>query len=315
MSDLKKSLLSGAAGIDLNTKTVSAPMPTRPVGQPQLHGPRVMLSLPSGRTWEARTATAVAGLATYSALHGIQIGIANLEGSMITKQRNDLVQMAIDQNMDYIMWIDTDMIMPPDALLRLLAHDKQVVGATYNKRVPPYETLGRLKGERPEDLRKGGLFEAEAMPGGFMLVKTDVYRRIGWPYYWETYQWPGDSGVGSLKEYLRNSWHETVPDVALNELDKCLVLSSWLQAQYADDKTRPRWNYYSEDLNFCRKLIKHGIEMYCDLSLTFQMVHLGTLEVTCQPPPEPPESEVSDKVIAKNPDELSQGELDAILEV
>ena len=309
MSDLKSSLLNGSAAKHLNEGIVPPPkaaisqhnVPPRP-GPP---GPRVMLALPSGRTWEARTATAVAGLATYSALHGVQIGIANLEGSMITKQRNDLVKMAIDQNMEYMMWIDTDMLMPPDALLRLLRHDRSVVGATYNKRVPPFETLGRLKGPKPEDIGQGGVHEAELMPGGFMLVKTEVYRRIGWPYYWETYQWPGDTGVDALKTYLRNCFYDSPPEHILDELDRNEELGKWLQAQHDDDKTRPRWDYYSEDLNFCRKLRKHNIKLFCDLSLTFQMVHLGTMEVTCKPPPVEP--------LPQNPEALTLSELESII--
>lgn len=282
MSGIKQALLNGAAGMNLNAQITEAPVPA-PTGKPMM-GPKVMIGLPSGRTWEARTATAVAGLATYSALHGVQIAIANLEGSMISKQRNDLVKMAIDAGMDYLLFVDTDMIMPPDALMRVLKADKDVIGATYNKRVPPYETLGRLKGPKPEDIHLGGVHEAELMPGGFMLVKTEVYRRIGWPYYWETYQWPGQDGIDSLKTYLRNSFYESPPEAVLDCLEQAEPLKAWLQAQYDEDKTRPRWDYYSEDLNFCRKLRKHGIKLYCDLSLTFQMVHLGTHEVTCKPP-------------------------------
>lgn len=282
MSGIKQSLLGGAAGIDLNAQITHAKVPM-PTGKPPA-GPKVMIGLPSGRTWEARTATAVAGLATYSALHGVQIAIANLEGSMISKQRNDLVKMAIDAGMDYLLFVDTDMIMPPDALMRVLKADKDVIGATYNKRVPPYETLGRLKGPKPEDIHLGGVHEAELMPGGFMLVKTEVYRRIGWPYYWETYQWPGQDGVDCLKTYLRNSFYETPPEGVLDGLETIEPLKAWLQAQFEEYKAQPRWDYYSEDLNFCRKLRKNGIKLYCDLSLTFQMVHLGTHEVTCKPP-------------------------------
>lgn len=280
MTDLKKQLLGGAAGVHLKPGDLTEVK----TNGPEIKRPRVMIALPSGRTWEARTATAVAGMATFSALHGVEIAITNLEGSMISKQRNDLAAMAIQHNMDYIMWVDTDMLMPPDAMIRLLKHQRDVVGATYNKRVPPYETLGRLKGPKPDKL--GGLLEADLMPGGFMLVKTDVYRRIGWPYYWETYQWPGDTGVARLKNYLRNSWHDAPSEAELDSLELAKPLVDWLQKQHDADVGNPKWEYYSEDLNFCRKLRKAGITIWCDLDLTFQMAHLGTLEVTCRPPAE-----------------------------
>lgn len=296
MSDIKKQLLGGvsvpSSSNEPNSRTVSV---TTPAPGRAAIGPKVLVCLPSGRTWEARTATAVAGLCTFSALHGIQISIANLEGSMISKQRNDLVKMGLDNGFDYLMWIDTDMIMPPNAMMRLLSHNKDIVGATYNKRVPPYETLGKLKGPKPEDIGKGGLHEADLMPGGFMLIKLDVYRKVGWPYYWETYQWSGNDGVESLKTYLRDNYFELPSEEALASLNDAKPLVEWLNKMQKD--YGHRWEYYSEDLNFCRKLRKIGLQIYCDLDLTFEMVHLGTLEVTCKPPPKVNANPVADAVV------------------
>ena len=250
---------------------------------------KVALALPSGRTWEARTATAVSGLTAYSVLHGIQMGIVNLEGSMITKQRNDLVEHAKNMEADYIFFVDTDLVMPPDTLIRLLKHDKDVVGATYNKRVPPYETLGKLKGDKPTDdqLRKGGLWPAELLPGGCVLVKMSVYERLTWPFYHESYMWSGDSGVEALKEFLRNNYSTFAPEEALAELDATDKLKTWLNATWDGETKNTKWGFFSEDLAWCRKCIKAGIELWCDLSISFSLQHLGTNPVTCLPPPVP----------------------------
>lgn len=286
--DMKSQLLGSAAGMQSRNVQLDAP---RQMPAPQGPPVKVMLAMPSGRTWEARTATAIAGLATFTALHGKQVGITNLEGSMISKQRNDLVEMALKLGMDYIQWIDTDMVMPPDSLLKLMAHNKDIVGATYNKRVPPYETLGELSGEKipMHEMVKGGLREAKKLPGGFMLVKTDVYRKIGWPYYWETYEWPGENGVDALKAFLRHNFEADPPRELLDTLD-AMPIAEWLNKIHADFPKA--WQYWSEDLNFCRKVRKAGYRLWCDISMTFQMVHLGTLEVTCKPPQDGPDSPV-----------------------
>ena len=263
----------------------NAPVPELPPG----HRPvKVALALPSGRTWEARTATCVAGLSAYSAINGVQIGIVNLEGSMITKQRNDLVEHARKLESDYIFFIDTDMVIPPDSLIRLLKHDKDVVGATYNKRVPPYETLGKLKGQQPSDdeLRAGGLREAELLPGGVLLIKMTVFDRIKFPWFHESYQWPGSNGVEALKEFLRNNYSTFAPEEALAELDNTDKLKTWLNATW-EIESKTSWQYFSEDLAMFRRLSKAGIVSYCDMDLTFQCQHLGTLPVTCNKPPTP----------------------------
>ena len=200
---------------------------------------------------------------------------------MITKQRNDLVEMALEQKPDYIMFVDTDMTMPPNSLMRLLAHNKDVVGATYNKRVPPYETLGRLKPPRPSDevLAQGGLWPAEQLPGGLMLVKASVFERLKWPWFYETYQWPGKSGVECFKEMLRNSYSLTPSQDMLDSIDRS-PLAEWLEEVYKLESTSA-WKFLSEDLQMCRKCQKAGIELWCDLGLTFEVKHLGTQEITC----------------------------------
>jgi hypothetical protein len=43
--------------------------------------------------------------------------------------------------------------------------------------MPPYRIVGQLRNQ--EDWDKGGLAPAIQMPGGFVLVKMDVYDRIG----------------------------------------------------------------------------------------------------------------------------------------
>lgn len=271
---MKSDLLAGAS----NLPVIETPAKPKP-------GPKVMVCIPSGRTWEARSATAIVGMATFSGMHGVSVGVSNLEGSMISKQRNDLVKVALEHKMDYVMFIDNDMVFPPDAMLRLLSHEKDIVGATYNKRVPPYETLGRLIGERPKP-GETGLRQADMMPGGMMLIKTSVFEKMGWPWYFETYQWPGQNGIEALKNYLRDSFSGIPDEEMLKTLDNS-ELGKWLNGIHKHESTKD-WQYFSEDLNFCRKAIKNGLGIWCDLALTYEMVHLGTQTVTCKPPTEEP---------------------------
>ncbi len=254
----------------------------------QKRATRVALCVPSTNSWCAPTATAVAALSAYSAMQGIDLMIINLQGSMITASRNNTVQAALAENMDYLMWIDSDMVFPPDALHRLLAHDKDIVGATYNKKVAPYETLGRLLGEPPP----GGmgdvkLWPAATLPGGMMLVKADVYRAIQWPAYFETYRWGMGlvDGFEAFKIMMRNSFGAVPSEEALDALADS-ELAAWLRQQsyLLGENGEPHF-YFSEDLNFCRKARRAGFKIHCDLELTYQMVHLGTNEVTCKPPP------------------------------
>lgn len=288
MTNQREKLLSGGAQIPgpPNFPALpSGPGPTVPVPQrPQQPPAKIIICVPSGRTWEARTSACIGGIMTFTAMHGHSVGLMNLETSMITKGRNDIVEQVIRGGFDYAMWIDSDMVLPPPTILRLLSHKKDIVGATYNKRVAPYETLGRLKGTQPPGPLKG-LYEAEQMPGGCMLVKADVYKKLGWPWYWETYSWPGENGVDALKNYLRHNFSKHAPEELLAELDD-IPIAKWLNDTHAEE-VKNNWQYYSEDLNFIRKAIKGGYRVWCDMDLTYETVHLGTLEVTCKQPEAP----------------------------
>lgn len=273
--DLRATLKGGTYPVTLE------PMKNDP-NPPPVH-PKVMICIPSGRTWEARCATAVSGLCAYSAMNGVSLGVVGLEGSVISRQRNDLVRMAREHGMDYILQIDSDMVFPPDALCRLLKHNKDVIGATYSKRVKPYDTLGRLHGEPPTDPNKDPLCKAIFLPGGFMLIKLSVFDKLTMPYYYESYAWDGETGFDSFANYLRSNYTDRPPEEAIEEL-RDTKFAKWANEIWPKEREFCGGSYVSEDVNFFRQLAKAKIESWCDIQLTFQMIHLGTLEVTCLRP-------------------------------
>lgn len=145
----------------------------------QSRPPRVAICIPSQSMVHADMAMALTGLCAHS-VFGAALAVLNEKNSMITDARNKLVKRALDFGADWLLFIDSDMIFPMDALMRLIAHDKDIVGATYNKRVHPYETLGRFVGPG-RDISGGGLIEAELLPGGFLLVRASVFKALSDP--------------------------------------------------------------------------------------------------------------------------------------
>lgn len=242
---------------------------------------KVAIAIPSGRTWEAGTAVDVAGLCSYACMAGIEIMIANLQTSMISQSRNGTVELALQEKCDYIMWIDSDMRFSPDTLVKLLSHQKDIVGCVYNKRVAPFETLGKLKGSAPPaGTVLEGLHEADLLPGGLILVKTDVYRKMGWPYYFETYRWPGEDGIAAFRGLLNDYFWKQPDDEALVEFEAS-PLGRWIRENYLLGENGEKFQYWSEDHAFCRKARRHGFQVWCDITLSYGIKHLGVLEVTC----------------------------------
>lgn len=249
--------------------------------------PKVAVCCP-GSMWQGKTGAFISAMMSYSTAAGIDVSIFNIESSAVTHARNQTVLAALEHNIDAMFWIDSDMVQTEsDILVRLLAHDKDIVGALYNKRLPDkgtgrYPTLGMLKGDRP-DVMGDGLHEALLMPGGMLLVRTSVYRAMGFPYYFETYTWPGKDGLERFKSMAREYFSDVPPDDVLDELADT-KFGQWIRTHYHLGEHHEDYPYFSEDYNWCRKARRHGYSLWVDLQATFQTEHIGTISVTCLPP-------------------------------
>jgi glycosyltransferase involved in cell wall biosynthesis len=143
------------------------------------------------------------------------------------------------EGLTHVLWIDDDMTFPPDALQRLLAHDKDVIGGLcHNRRAPSYQPIAARKYDpalgMPQDsygfvydLPQSGLVEVDATGGAFLLVKAEVFKAI-------------EARFGP------NSW--------------------WVPQGEA-----------SEDFSFCRRAQDCGFKIFVDCGL--DIGHFGTVEI------------------------------------
>ena len=102
--------------------------------------PKVAICFPSMDMVHADFALALAGLCNSTA--PIETPLINNKSSIVAIARNDGVRKAQEFGADYILFLDSDMIFPRTTLHRLLLHRKDIVGATYSKRVRPFPILG-----------------------------------------------------------------------------------------------------------------------------------------------------------------------------
>jgi hypothetical protein len=91
--------------------------------------------------------------------------------------RIKLAELALDWGADYILWADSDHRFPRKALLRLMAHNLDVVGVNYPRVSPPHEfTAAGLDGTH---LQPGsGLESVMSMGLGLCLVKAAVFQNL-----------------------------------------------------------------------------------------------------------------------------------------
>ena len=146
--------------------------------------PKVAIGIPYYRTVEGPTLLSCMGLMAASAG---KVGLLPIgtDGCYIEDNRNGCIQYALNTGIDFdwFLWIDGDMIFPNEALLRLLSHDKDIVGANYRQRTPPHAFVGVYADGRDTHLMEPGLHRMIQMPTGFLLTRFDIYRKMPYPWF------------------------------------------------------------------------------------------------------------------------------------
>jgi len=145
--------------------------------------PRVAIAVPSGDMVHADFAMAYAQLCLASAAFPLQL--ITVKSSIVAQARNNGVEHASEFGADYLLFLDSDMVFPPTVLLRLVLHRKDIVGATYTRRVAPFDALGSKLAEQPAVL-SGDLLEMHRIPTGCLLINMQVFDKLAKPYFAST---------------------------------------------------------------------------------------------------------------------------------
>lgn len=118
----------------------------------------------------------------YCLLHRIRHGIINSKTSIIEVGRNHLVSSASMIEATHLLFLDSDIMCPPDTLERLLGHGKDMVGATYVMRRAPYR-LTHTNLDGTHTLSSDSLHEVKRLPTGCLLIDMKVFSTLGQPVF------------------------------------------------------------------------------------------------------------------------------------
>ena len=155
---------------------------------------------------------------------GHEVVFDSVRGYDVATARNKCAQRALDIGADYLMMVDNDVVLPPDALKMLLEDNEDVVLGYYPHRGDDNRYNGRtcickLRDARGKEYYNYPLeseYTADEMHGmadagttkivvhgggmGCALIKTDVFKKASYPWYdWVNY---GDANRGMLSEDL-----------------------------------------------------------------------------------------------------------------
>jgi GT2 family glycosyltransferase len=139
---------------------------------------------------------------TKAALPDCELIFVQDSGSVLPDLRIRIAKEALAKGADWLFWLDDDMRFPPDALVRLLAHRRDIVGVNYvTKTIPPFPTTRRFLGDGKWTAVKtteksAGLEEVTGVGFGCVLVNARVFKKMEQPWFSMPWSPVNDQHIG-----------------------------------------------------------------------------------------------------------------------
>lgn len=96
--------------------------------------------------------------------------------------RNVGAQMALDKGCEYVFFLDSDVVPPPDAVLRLINHRRPIISGMYCRRSPPETVPVMMRGGQwvtdIPHLGRDPVVEVELVGAGCLLIHRTVLERM-----------------------------------------------------------------------------------------------------------------------------------------
>ena len=125
----------------------------------------------------------------------VSLRIVNRRSSLIVDSREQLVEQALLAGATHIMFIDSDMNFPEDALHRLFSRNEPFVAANYVQRCLPTRpnAVGMLDAPKHTDDDSTGIEEVKSVGFGLCLIRAEVFDAMPRPWF-DTYWYTSDKG-------------------------------------------------------------------------------------------------------------------------
>lgn len=89
--------------------------------------------------------------------------------------RNTACKAMLDGGFEWILSIDSDVVPPNNALVRLLSHKQPFISAMYSRRSPPWSVMVAIRdGQWVTNFKKGSVIEVDLVGAGFLLMHRSV---------------------------------------------------------------------------------------------------------------------------------------------
>jgi hypothetical protein len=174
------------------------------------------------------------------------VPVITASGSLLVAERNRLLEAFWQSDCTHVLFIDSDLGWPPEAVGALLQADKEFIGGCYPARGAEDMFLFRPVVDKDFKMtQENHLLKMEYIPSGFILLSRGAIKKMR-DKFPELYFEP------KIK-YINN------PDPGY-----CLFNTEVYEGEF-----------WGEDFVFCRRAMQAGIEIWVDPLIQFD--HAGTI--------------------------------------
>jgi len=147
----------------------------------------ILIAIPTNKGIEPETFKAIYDLIIPD---GYRTEFQFFYGYQIDQIRNLIAMWG--KHYDYLFCVDSDIIMPKDTLVKMLASDKDIISGLYIQRIANTHTLELYKYINPygamsnipiEEIAGKGLVEVASCGFGCVLINSNVLRQMEYPHF------------------------------------------------------------------------------------------------------------------------------------
>ena len=161
---------------------------------------KILIAIPTFESIYPDVFKAIYGLNTC----GQQVVFDFIRGYDVAAARNMIAKQAIAEEADYLLTVDNDIVLPHDAIKYFLEDPKDVCigftarrntanlfdGITATFKLGEFDYTNRYTCQEVKEMQERGEYKVHVHGGGMAsaFIKTDVFKRIDYPYYkWTEY--------------------------------------------------------------------------------------------------------------------------------
>ena len=185
--------------------------------------PKVYIAMPCYDTMKVETCISLLNTYAVLARSGVECIFKSVKSSLVTHARNLLTAGFMASDYDYMLCVDADMEFPPEAVLRMLVPEKDIVVTPYRLKENPMDVRYPVEHVDPDNIKilPFDLVELKSAPAGLMLINRCVFRTLMAKYpnrkikFNKEHQDKMDQEVGhrgAIENYMYNFWDTSFKD-------------------------------------------------------------------------------------------------------